>query len=123
MEEQVYITRFYRTSADAEPVREFPHSLPREARLKCGRYMQQMEWQGLALRASHVRKLSREIWELRPEYDGIEYRFYFGIAGSVVVYVHAVVKKQQKANRNDIDLAERRFEEWKAVQREQHERP
>lgn len=84
--------------------------------------MQQLEWQGLALRASHIKKISREIWELRPEYDGIEYRFYFGIAGNVVVYVHAVVKKQQKASRNDIGLAERRFEEWEAEQHEESQR-
>ncbi len=83
--------------------------------------MQQLEWQGLALRASHVKELSREIWELRPEYDGIEYRFYFGIAGTVVVYVHAIVKKQQKAIRNDIEIAERRFDEWKAEQREKQQ--
>jgi phage-related protein len=123
VEEQIYITRFYRTSAGAEPVREFLRSLPRDARLKCGRYMQQLEWQGLALRASHVKKLSREIWELRPEYDGIEYRFYFGIVGTMVVYVHAVAKKRLKATRGDIDLAERRFDEWKVVQHEHQERP
>jgi len=122
VEEQIYFTRFYRASAGAEPVRDFLRSLPRDARLKCGRYMQQLEWQGLALRASHIKKISREIWELRPEYDGIEYRFYFGIAGNVVVYVHAVVKKQQKASRNDIGLAERRFEEWEAEQHEESQR-
>jgi phage-related protein len=60
---------------------------------------------------------------LRPEYDGIEYRFYFGIAGATVVYVHAAAKKQQKTARSDIDLAERRFNEWKAGQREHQERP
>jgi phage-related protein len=119
VEEQIYVTRFYHTPAGGEPVREFLRSLPRDARLKCGRYMQQLEWQGLALRASHLKKLTREIWELRPEYGGIEYRFYFGLYDNLAVFVHAVVKKQQKAARNDIDLAERRFDEWKAEQREQ----
>lgn len=121
MEEQIYVTRFYRTSAGDEPVREFLRSLPRDARLKCGRYMQQLEWQGLALRASHLKKLTREIWELRPEYDGIEYRFYFGLYGKIAVYVHAVVKKRQKAAHSDIALAERRFNEWKAEQRAEQE--
>ncbi len=123
MDEQRYITRFYRTSAGTEPVRDFLRSLPRDARLKCGRYMQQMEWQGLALHTSHLKKLTREIWELRPEYDGIEYRFYFGLSGNIVVYVHAIVKKQQKASRNDIELAERRFDSWKEGQHEEFERP
>ena len=121
MEEKVFVTRFYRTPAGTELVREFLRSLPRDARLKCGRYMQQLEWQGLALRASHLKKISREIWELRPEYDGIEYRFYLGIEGNSAVYVHAIVKKQQKAARSDIALAERRFNEWKAEQRAEQE--
>jgi phage-related protein len=122
VEEQILFTRFYRSPAGAEPVREFLRSLPRDARLKCGRYMQQLEWQGLGLRTSHLKKLTREIWELRPEYEGIEYRLYFGVNGSEVVYVHAIVKKQQKAARGDIELAQRRFDEWKVAQREQQER-
>jgi phage-related protein len=121
MEEKIFVTRFYRTSADVELVREFLRSLPRDARLKCGRYMQQLEWQGFALRASHLKKISREIWELRPESDGIEYRFYFGVYGNQAVYVHAIVKKQQKTVRNDIALAERRFGEWRAEQRAEQE--
>jgi DNA-binding XRE family transcriptional regulator len=33
---------------------------------------------GLALPASHLKKLEGNIWELRPEYNGIEYRLLFG---------------------------------------------
>ncbi len=78
--------------------------------------MQQLEWVGLALPAQYLRKLQGGIWELRPEYDGIEYRLYFGVADSKAIYCHALVKKQQKASQGDIKLAQTRFNEWRAKQ-------
>lgn len=116
-EERVFVTRFYRTTSGDEPVRDYLRSLPKEARAKCGRYMQQFEWRGHTLPASHLTKLAGDIWELRPEYNGIEYRLYFGIAAQSAVYVHAVVKKQQRAARSDIELAQRRFDAGKAEHR------
>jgi len=68
-----------------EPVREFLRDLPKGARVKCGEYMQRLEWRGFALAASHLKKLSGSIWELRPEYDGIEYRLYFGVVDGEAV--------------------------------------
>ncbi len=114
MAEKRFLTRFYATPAGAEPVREFLRSLPKEARQKCGPYMQQLEWTGLALPAQYLRKLSGDIWELRPEYGGSGYRLYFGVVGGNAVYCHAVIKKQQKAAQSDIRLAQARFNEWRA---------
>lgn len=115
MEEQIFFTVFYRTATGNEPVREFLRALPRAVRLKIGEYMGQLEWRGLGLKASHIKKLSSDIWELRPEYGGIEYRLYFAIMGKEAVYVHVVAKKRQKAGRDDIRLAQRRFDQWKAA--------
>ncbi len=105
------ITQFYATPAGAEPVREFLRALPKEARVKCGEYMQEVEWKGLSLPAQYLKKLSGDIWEVRPEYGGNEYRLYFGTIDGEAIYVHAVNKKRQKAT--DITLAQRRFNEWK----------
>ncbi len=79
MAEKRFITQFYQTTAGNEPVRDFLRSLPKEARVKCGEYMQRLEWQGFSLADSHLKKLSGDAWELRPEYGGIEYRLYFGV--------------------------------------------
>ncbi len=106
-----FITQFYATPAGTEPVREFLRDLPKDARKKCGAYMEQLEWNELSLPAQFLKKLADDIWELRPEYDGIEYRLYFGVTNGEAVYVHAVNKKRQKAT--DIKLAQRRFNEWK----------
>lgn len=111
-----FTTRFYQTPAGAEPVREFLRALSKEARAKCGAYMQDFEWKGFALPTSRLKKLDGDIWELRPEYEGIEYRLYFGTVDGMAVYVHAVIKKQQKSSRNDIQLAQSRLSEWKVKQ-------
>lgn len=112
MAEKRFVTRFYATAMGNEPVRDFLRSLPKAARVKCGEYMQRLEWQGFGLAASHLKKLSGDIWELRPAYGGIEYRLYFGVADGEAIYVHAVVKKQQRADTADIRLAQSRFKEW-----------
>lgn len=74
---------------------------------------------GLALRASHIKKLEGDVWELRPEFGGTEYRIFFGRQGETFVLLHAIAKKRQKVSRNDITLAQRRFNEWK--ERHEHE--
>ncbi|MCA1666811.1 MAG: type II toxin-antitoxin system RelE/ParE family toxin [Thermomicrobia bacterium] len=113
MAERRLLTQFYRTPAGVEPVRDFLRALPSGARAKCGGYMNELEWKGLSLPASHLKKITGSIWELRPEYEGIEYRLFFGVKDGEAVYVHAVIKKQQRAARGDIALAQRRFDEWK----------
>ena len=115
MAEKRFVTRFYRTPAGTELVREFLRALPKEARVKCGEYMQRLEWRGFPLATSHLKKLSGDIWELRPEYGGNEYRLYFGVRNGQAIYVHAVVKKQQRADADDIKLAQTRFNEWKVT--------
>lgn len=57
--------------------------------------------------AKHVRG---KIWELRPEWSGNEYRFFYGaIVGQRFVILHAVQKKSQKLKEGDIVLAEQRY--------------
>jgi phage-related protein len=113
MAETPFSITFYTTPAGTAPMREFLLALPREARRKCGQYMYALEQEGLGLSSALIKKLGRDIWELRPEYEGIEYRFFFGRDGDGFVFVHAIAKKRQKTARSDIDLAQRRFNEWR----------
>jgi phage-related protein len=51
-----------------------------------------------------------KIWELRPEWSGNEYRFFYGaIVGQQFVILHAVQKKTQRLKESDIALAEKRY--------------
>lgn len=113
MDEYPYAISFYETATGDSPARAFLQALPKEARRKCGRYMLFLQESGLALPASRLKKLEGNIWELRPEYDGIEYRLLFGQSGDVFVFVHAFIKKRQKTTRADIELAQRRFRDWR----------
>lgn len=59
----------------------------------------------------HVRG---KIWELRPEWSGHEYRFFYGaIVGQRFVILHAIHKKAQKLRERDIATAEQRYDDIK----------
>jgi len=67
---------------------------------------------GTMLASTHSKKVEGDIWELRPEYGGVEYRLFFGRHKNVFVFVHAITKKRQKLARSDIALAQKRFDDW-----------
>jgi len=113
MDEYPFAISFYETIAGDSPARAFLQALSKGARRKCGRYMLFLQESGRGLPASYLRKLEGPIWELRPEYDGIEYRLLFGRSGDTFVFVHAFIKKRQKTARADIELAQRRFTDWR----------
>jgi len=50
---------------------------------------------GTMLASTHSKKVEGDIWELRPEYGGVEYRLFFGRHKNVFVFVHAITKKRQ----------------------------
>jgi len=88
--------------------------LPRKARAKCLAYIDMLEEFGLSLPRSFIAKVRDELWELRPELAGTEYRFlYFTQVGQRMVIVHALTKKAQKLKPGDIDLAMARATEVK----------
>ena len=107
-----YEVLFYQTRRGTSPVRDFLRSLAPDAHAKCARYMAALEQQGLALPASFIKKVADDLWELRPEYNGVEYRFfYFTFVDRKFVVVHALKKKTQKTRRQDISLAMARIRE------------
>ena len=55
-----------------------------------------------------------KIWELRPEWAGNEYRYFYGaVVRQRFVLVHAMQKKTQKLRERDIATAEQRYEDIK----------
>lgn len=95
-------------------------SLSEKAKAKCLSYIDLLEERGSTLTRSYVSKVTGDIWELRPEFGGTEYRFfYFTFVGSNAVIVHAIVKKTQQLKSGDIALSQARAAE---VQRREAER-
>jgi phage-related protein len=113
MEEIRHVIVYYATVSGSRPVQVFLDALPLKARDKCLSYINLLRENGTSLRASHLKKVEGDVWELRPEFGGTEYRLFFGIDREAFVFTHAIAKKRQRIVRSDIEIAQRRFTEWK----------
>jgi len=101
---------YYETRTGETPVEDFLDVLSPKARAKCLAYISRLEVDGTRLPASIAKHVRGKIWELRPEWSGNEYRFFYGaIVGQRFVILHAVQKKSQKLREGDIVLAEQRY--------------
>ena len=108
---------FYQTARGDSPVEEFLGGLPPKDEAKCLAYLEQLEERGFGLPRSYIAKVRGPIWELRPEWAGVEYRFFYvAMAVRRLVILHAMKKKSQKVKIKDIELAESRhadvIERW-----------
>lgn len=106
---------YYYTARDGKsPIEDFLDRLPVKARAKCLAYVDQLEEFGFALTRNFIAKVRGEIWELRPEWGGTEYRLlYFLFTRGRFVILHAVTKKSQKLRGRDIEIAEERMRDVK----------
>ncbi|HLA12861.1 MAG TPA: type II toxin-antitoxin system RelE/ParE family toxin [Pyrinomonadaceae bacterium] len=88
--------------------------LDKRARAKCARYISMLEEHGLSLPSNYLEKVRGELWALRPEYSGNEYRiiFFFDDNSGTFVVVHAILKNTKRLDANDITTAENRKDDW-----------
>lgn len=69
---------FYRSPNGREPVREFLDELDAETRAFCLRFVQRLIDPGpLSLTKQLVEQVRRGIWELKPGFKRVEYRFFY----------------------------------------------
>ena len=66
---------YYQTERGDSPIVDFLDSLSEKARAKCLSYIDLLEERGSSLTRNYVSKIADDIWELRPEFGGTEYRF------------------------------------------------
>jgi phage-related protein len=101
---------YYQTGRGDSPIEDFLNAIPRKARAKCIAYMDMLEAFGHGLTRSFISKVRGDLWELRPEWGGTEYRFlYFTLIEKQFVILHAGTKKTQKLRSREIELAEARM--------------
>jgi len=61
--------------------------------------------------SGYVKHIEGNIWELRPEFGGVEMRlFYFIWTGDLIVFLHGFKKKSQKTPSRELAVAKRRME-------------
>lgn len=99
--------KFFRTEAGKEPVREFLHELSSKDRKIIGIDIKEVQF-GWPLGMPLVRKIERDLWEVRSHVEGRIVRILFTIFEGQMVLLHAFIKKSQKTPRSDLDTAKAR---------------
>lgn len=105
---------FYETESGRKPVAKFLTDLDVRARSKCAKYISMLEEHGFSLPTQYLEKVRGDLWALRPEYGGNEYRviFFFEDSSGAFIVVHAILKNTRRIDENDISTAEGRMEDW-----------
>jgi len=103
---------FFRTSSGNEPAREWLKSLTKEQRRAIGEDIAyvQFKWPIGKPRVDH---LCGAIWAIRTSLGNRIARTLFAVGGGLIVLLHGFIKKTQRTPNDDIELAKRRFKEWK----------
>jgi phage-related protein len=101
---------FYRTEFGNEPVREWlsAMSLPDKKIIGTDIRTVEMGWpKGLPL----VRKLERDLWEVRIKLPGRIVRVFFTVLDGSMILLHGIIKKSQKTAKEDLELSRKRRNE------------
>ena len=92
MNEPILSVRFYRTEADSEPVREWLKKLSARDRKTVGEDIKTVQF-GWPLGMPLVRKMGKDVWEVRCHLEDRIARILFTVDAGVMVLLHGFVKK------------------------------
>lgn len=103
---------FYKTSGGREPVRDWLKDLPKQAKKIIGENIKIVQY-GWPVGMPVVRKLEKDIWEIRSHLgDGIA-RVLFTVELNNIVLLHGFIKKTRKTPLADLKLARLRLRDIK----------
>ena len=109
----MYNLVFYTTERGDSPIDEFLDRLDKKSRAKVAAHLSLLEEQGPNLKRPYADVVRGKIRELRIHQSSNQYRIlFFFQARYQIVLVHAFSKKTQQLKEKDIELAERRMEDW-----------
>jgi len=101
---------FYATDIGSEPVRDWLKGLPAGDRRVIGEDIKTVQI-GWPLGMPLVRKLSKNLWEIRIRLAGRIARVLFTVVDSKMVLLHGFIKKSQATPSEDLELAHRRLKQ------------
>ncbi|HQQ64307.1 MAG TPA: type II toxin-antitoxin system RelE/ParE family toxin [Pseudomonadales bacterium] len=108
MNEPILSVAFFCTDAGNEPVRDFLRALTIEDRKTIGTDIKTVQF-GWPLGMPLVRKIDKNLWEVRSDIaDGIA-RVLFTVKEDQMVLLHAFIKKSQKTPPNELATANTRL--------------
>ena len=96
--------RFFRTLTGREPVRDWLRGLDRDSKKVIGEDLKTVQL-GWPIGMPVVRKLDRELWEVRSTLSSSIARVLFTVQGRTIVLLHGFIKKSQKTPKRDLALA------------------
>jgi len=109
----LYRLVLYTTERGDSPIDEFLDGLDKKSRAKVAAYLTLLEEEGPNLKRPYADVVRGKIRELRIHHSSNQYRIlYFFQLREQIVLVHAFSKKTQQLKEKDIELAERRMEDW-----------
>lgn len=101
--------RFFRTVTDREPVRDWLRGLDRESKKVIGVDLKTVQF-GWPIGMPVVRKLERDLWEVRSTLSSSIARVLFTVHEGTIVLLHGFIKKSQKTPKRDLTLALNRLQ-------------
>ena len=96
------------------PIRDWLNSLPAKAARKCLVYLDILEQQGHELRRPIADLLRDGIYELRPTFQGVNYRILYFFAGRNVVVISHGIAKTSEVPATEINRAIERQQRFEA---------
>ena len=109
----MYNLIFYTAERGDSPLDDFLDGLDKKSRAKVAAYLSLLEEQGPNLKRPYADIVRGKIRELRIHYSSNQFRIlYFFQMLDQIVLVHALSKKTPQLKKKDIDLAEKRMEDW-----------
>lgn len=108
----------YTTAAGRSPVEEFLESIQDvKAEAHCRAFLERLVNPGPPLQRKHAEQIEGRLWELKPSYRRVEYRFlYAQLRDGRYLILHAVVKKRDRLPRREFDTALERLADYEGRQ-------
>ena len=106
--EPILVVAFYQTEAGNEPVRVWLKSLKQEERKAIGEDIKTAQF-GWPLGMPLIRKIERDLWEVRSYVSNGIARTFFTVEGHTMILLHGFIKKSQKTPQVDLNTAKRRL--------------
>lgn len=96
--------RFFKTDSGAEPVRAWLRELTAIDRKTIGEDIKTVQL-GWPLGMPLVRKMDKDLWEVRIHLENRIARVLFTVSKSTIVLLHGFIKKSQETPKSDLKLA------------------
>lgn len=113
-----WTAEYYRDADGKEPVADFIDSLPDETKVKVFRTIKLLKDYGVLLKEPYTRQIREKIRELRiKDGKGAVRVLYFTYSGRRFILLHAFIKKTDKTPSREIEVAEKRMNDFISRQR------